>query len=346
MSEQNQDQTIIERRNRKKKGKKRGLLLTLLLLLAASIIGVAGFTINKVNQTLDKTYAPEPVGTGSFASGDEDAGKHRPFSMIILGRDTRPDLGTMNTDVMMLAIVDMQEKNVHLLSLPRDLKVEVPGYSGVHKINSVFALGYLEEKRAERNHELVTETGTSLVKKTLSNQLGIPIDYYATIDFEGFKQVIDQLGGVDVYVDRNMRYHDPTDGTSINLQEGQQRLDGKNALDFVRFRQSDDGDNSSDFDRNGRQQAVIRALVDRLSSFDGMTKIYSVMDIVGDHVRRDIPNSLIKDLTFSFQDYGSDKIETIPNDAYWDSASQATVIPDERLAAIQQELKELMKLNR
>ena len=99
----------------------------------------------------------------------------------------------------------------------------------------------------------------------------VPIDYVVEIDFKAFEDIIDAFGGITVDVDMDMRYVDPTDGTNINLKKGRQLLDGKQALDFVRYRKSNDGTaESSDFERNMRQQQVISALVAKIKSIDGL----------------------------------------------------------------------------
>lgn len=106
----------------------------------------------------------------------------------------------MNTDVMIVAVANPTTKKVTMVSIPRDTRVKIQGYRGYHKINAVYAKGEVERRQAERNGQVPTETGETLVKKTLSGVLGIPIEHYISIDFEGFRSVIDELGGVEVNV--------------------------------------------------------------------------------------------------------------------------------------------------
>jgi LCP family protein required for cell wall assembly len=313
-----------------------------LILLGIFILLLAGgvFAYIKFESFLDQiTTNQEPTVEGEETAQDQEYSED-PFAMVILGKDTRDgESGLKNTDVMIVAVVQPKEKKVKLLSIPRDTRVMIPGYTKYHKINSAYSRGENARLKAERNNEPVTVTGISLVKKTLEGLLGIPIKHYVTVDFEGFKAVIDELGGIEVNVERRLVYHDPTDGTSIDLEPGLQVLDGQKALDYVRHRHDDRGSKyySTDFERNERQQEVIRKVADKVKSFSGITHIFGIMDIAGEHIKTDLSKSQIKGLIFAFKSIGSGSIETIPHEAYWDGVS-FTVFPKENLDAIRRTL--------
>lgn len=243
----------------------------------------------------------------------------QPVSMLILGRDTRENFGMMNTDVMMIAVAHPGTKKVTMLSIPRDTRVKVAGYGGYEKINSVYAIGENLKKREVQQGKTPSVNGILLAKKTLSEMLGIPIQYYVEVDFDGFQAVIDELDGVEINVDRRLVYDDPTDGTHINLKPGLQKLNGKQALDYVRHRHDNRGERyySSDYDRNRRQQEVIRAVVDKMMTLDGLTKVFDIMKIGGKHIRTDLPEDKIKGLALDFKGLSSQSVTTLENGAYW-----------------------------
>ena len=322
----------------KKKPKSKRLKL-ILLTIAILIITGGVYAYVQFEFFLDKiTTNAEPK-----VDGEEDVSveySEEPFAMVILGKDTRTeDEGLKNTDVMIVAVVQPKEKQVMLLSIPRDTRVMIPGYSNPHKINSAYSRGDNARIKAEKNGDPITVTGISLVKKTLEGLLGIPIKHYVTVDFEGFKAVIDELDGIEVDVERRLVYHDPTDGTSIDLQPGLQVLDGQQALDYVRHRHDDRGSKyySTDFERNERQQEVIRKVADKAKSFSGVTKIFGIMNIAGDHIRTDLSKNQIKGLLFAFKSIGSESIVTIPHEAYWDGYS-FTVFPKDNMDTIRKTL--------
>ena len=176
----------------------------------------------------------------------------QPLSIIVLGRDTRGSYNGNLTDTMILITLNPQSKKVSMLSIPRDTRVVPPGDTRERKINSVF-----KEDGGKQGE---------LLRKTLESIYGIPVNHYMSFNFDGFRQVIDLLGGIEVNVDKRMIYHDPTDGTVIDLNSGLQTLSGEKALEFVRHRHDDRGQSyySSDFDRNRRQQDVLKAVLRKI----------------------------------------------------------------------------------
>ncbi|MGE5703387.1 MAG: LCP family protein [Clostridia bacterium] len=324
----------------KKRSWKRYLLMMGLLLLVSGG-AAAGFLYWQFNQLMDNVSQPtDKDGVVTVKPGVSPAYEpDQSISMVILGRDTRKKAGGLNTDVMMVASINPNNKKVTMLSIPRDTRIKLSGYQGYEKINAVYALGEGQKRLAERNGQKPMENGVTLVKQTLEDVLGIPIQYYVEVDFQGFQAVIDQLGGVKVNVDRKLVYDDPTDGTHINLKPGLQVLNGDQALDYVRHRHDNRGSKyySSDFDRNRRQVEVIAAVTDKLKTFDGITKIFDIMKIGGDHIRTDMPADKIKGIALDFNDLSSDSIVSLENGAYWVGAgphNSFTYFPNDQLAAI------------
>lgn len=188
--------------------------------------------------------------------------KLEPITFLLLGSDSRgEDRG--RADTIIVARLCPVEKRLVLISIPRDYRVEIPGY-GVRKINAAYALG-----------------GARLMIETVSKYLGIDINHYAVIDFQGFKNVVDALGGVTIYVEKRMyeKGH-----SNINLYPGLQRLNGDQALAYVRFRHDREGD----FGRIRRQQQFLKALQDELLKSSSIPKYPRIANIIAENVETDL----------------------------------------------------------
>jgi LCP family protein required for cell wall assembly len=167
------------------------------------------------------------------------------INFLLLGSDQRPDEGGFRTDAILLGTINFDTKEVNLVSIPRDLYVYIPGY-GLDRINTTLVRGDEETLRL-----------------TFEYNFGVQIDNFMIINFDGFKALIDILGGIDVYATIDMTDKHPTLGDDFTVSAGNNHMDGETALFYVRARK-----NSSDFDRARRQQEVIKALLDRILKFD------------------------------------------------------------------------------
>ncbi len=235
--------------------------------------------------------------------------KSKPVSILLLGLDTRQQTGSLNTDVIMVASFNPKTKSATLVSIPRDTFFKPQGYLA-RKINAFYSVVMREDK----------EQALDKMQAFISDYLGIPVDNTIVIDFQTFRDVIDALGGIDVYVDMDMRYVDHADGTDINLKKGQQVLNGKQALDFVRYRKSNMGTGpSSDFDRNQRQQRVLAAIVDKMKSLGGLMKLGEIFDALGNNIKTDIPKSQVKQMLATYIGIDNSRIDYIPLEGDWKS---------------------------
>ncbi len=177
-------------------------------------------------------------------------------TIMLMGVDERKDdVGRSDT----LMILNLSEDKASLLTIPRDTLVYIERH-GYQKINAAYAYG-----------------GAKLARETVEDFLGLDIDYYVTINKSRFAEVIDAMGGVDIYVERDMHYEDPWDddgGLYIDLKQGLQHLDGQTAIEFVRFR-----DAEGDVGRVRRQQAFMRACADRLTEPSMLIKIPELLSV-------------------------------------------------------------------
>lgn len=163
------------------------------------------------------------------------------------------------SDAMILVRLDPTTKKVTALSIPRDSRVEIPGYE-VQKINAANYLG-----------------GAVLSAKTVSKLAGdISIDRYMRVNVEGFGQLIDALGGVEIYVPKRMKYQDDSQHLYINLNQGLQLLDGNKSIQYMRYRHDELGD----IGRVQRQQAFFRAIIAQKLKLETITKIPDVLAVV------------------------------------------------------------------
>ncbi len=176
----------------------------------------------------------------------------RPVNVLVMGIDRVLDapadsdrIFSGNSDTMLLLRIDPTDNSVNMLSIPRDTQVDIPGI-GVTKINQANVGG-----------------GPLLARETVSKTLnGVEIDRYVRVSTDAFRELVDLLGGVDVYVPEPMQYNDNTQKLKIDLKPGWQTLDGDKAEQFARFRH----DSLGDIGRVQRQQALIKALRSKLES--------------------------------------------------------------------------------
>lgn len=330
------------KKNKPKKTKKKRPLLTAffvlffgLLLCAAALVVYVGWKATDAIGTigLDESQATEvPV---------HESVKQKPVAFVLMGLDSRENGGTLNTDVMMVAAFNPKTKKATVVSIPRDTYVEVDGYRG-RKANRFYADFYTVARRDDGlEKEAADLEGKKAVKDVMGELFGIDIRYAGIINFKGFSDVVEALGGVQVNVDIRMKYSDSADGTDIDLQPGLQELSGEDALDFVRYRKSNDGTNmSSDFDRNRRQSEVIGAILDKMVSLGGLTKIGSVIDSVGNNMTMDMPSSEIERMLIEYKSLRSSDIEFLSLEGVWRSPN--VYVNEESLAQAQAALQAKM----
>lgn len=193
--------------------------------------------------------------------GDDPGEGQGRINILVMGLDRRPSEGDAPTrsDTMFVLTIDRATKTAGILGIPRDLWVEIPTRDGSgyydERVNTAYITGETQG---------YSGGGAALAEKVVEHNLGIPIDYYVVIDFQGFVRIIDDLGGVDIYVEEEIydpfysRTELPGDYHPLSFLPGLQHMDGPTALDYSRTRF-----NSSDLDRIHRQQQVIFAAMDR-----------------------------------------------------------------------------------
>ncbi len=228
---------------------------------------------------LEETTTTVSVSTGTTAETVPDPPNS--MNIIVFGSDHQEeDEEFGRSDSIMVVHVDSVNDFVSVLSLPRDLRVEIPG-RGVDKLNAAYAYG-----------------GEELAIRTVQQLTNIDLDHFVTIDFEAFRQVTTELGGVWIDVDRRY-YHQAQVGAAdpwenIDIQAGYQRLMGEDALDFVRFRR----DSNVDFGRMERQQLFLREAQRQLVGLRTAFKVPELVSLVASNIRTDLNTNQILSLAW------------------------------------------------
>lgn len=224
------------------------------------------------------------------------------INVLLIGIGGASHKGGALADTVMVASIDPQNKQVALLSLPRDLRVPIAG-NGYGKLNSAHSYGEAKEKG----------TGPKVLKETVADILDLPIHYFVRIDFDGFEKFIDALGGITVDVKKalNDPYYpdDRLEGYQpFTVRAGVQEMDGDTALRYARSRQT-----TSDFDRAARQQDILLAIQQKALSVNVLAnpqKLTSIMNVVGDHIRMDLSAQDLQRLFSLVKDLGRDDVTT------------------------------------
>lgn len=204
------------------------------------------------------------------------------FTVLLVGMDNRPEEKfTSNTDSLIVASLDQKNKKMILLSIPRDTQVLLPG-KGKEKVNALARLG----------------KGISSTKLYIQELIGTPIDGYVMTNFQGFKNIVDSLGGITINVEKNM-YFDTGDNKDryIDLKKGTQRLNGTQALQYARFR----NDELADISRTSRQQDVLKAIVSEATETRNLPKIPFLIPKIYQSIETDLNMSQLWALSMALK---------------------------------------------
>ena len=222
------------------------------------------------------------------------------FTLLLLGIDQRADeSGPTRSDAMVLAGVRPDSQPAALVSIPRDLWVDIPGV-GEQRINTALFFGY------DAGDPLA---GPALAVTAVEQNLGVPVDRVAVIDFSAFVRLVDALGGVEIDVPRpivDTEYPTPDYGvTTIRFEPGVQQMSGEQALVYARTRHADD-----DFGRAERQQQVIRAIAARVVNPATWPRLPAVLEVLRSGVLTDVQPADYPALWTLVQAIGAGDVQT------------------------------------
>lgn len=252
------------------------------------VLGVAGWGIWLTKSVSDLKTDPDKSIFKNVSAKEEYTppkweGKER-VNILLMGGDSRglKKNEVPRSDSIMIVSMDPVTKRGYIFSVLRDTYVDIPGH-GQDRINTAIATG-----------------GPNLAMKTVEDLLGIPINYYVYADFKGFIALVDAVGGIDIDVEKDMKYSDAADGHiyDINLKKGPQHLDGKHALQYVRFRH----DATSDFTRTERQRKFMMAIADKLQGTFSLIKMPQIINKVDPYIETNMSfSNLVKLASLGFE---------------------------------------------
>ncbi len=276
------------------------ILLLIVFVILAIVTGVAVFRLVKntvagwnitplegVSIQSTTTVNGTPVSLPGGALQPEGGPTAEPWdgnsrvTILLMGLDYRDwEAGEVpRTDSMILLTIDPMTSSAGMLSIPRDMWVNIPGYD-YYKINQAYYFGELDQ---------LPGGGPALAVKTVESFIGVPINYYAQIDFGAFVRVIDEIGGVKIDVPEKITIDPIGDSPKVTLEPGRYTLNGELALAYARSRKG-----STDFARAERQQQVILAVRDRILQFDQMPSLVTKAP----KIYQEISSGLQTNLTF------------------------------------------------
>lgn len=255
------------RRPPKKRKLRKGRFLFFLVLLVG-MLTVAGWGLYRIGLFVKETYEEYAAIWQSFRQRQhlqtkfQDERFQSYTNILLLGVDDGdPDKAMSGrwADALIFASIRHEDGAIRLLSIPPDTKVTVPGRKSQKKISEAYYYG-----------------GAQLALRTAEEFLEVPINHYVVIDLRTFRDLVDTLGGVELYVEADMDYVDPYTGYTIHLKRGYQRLSGKAAEQYVRYR----GGELGDVGRVQRQQRFLKVFYSALLQIDAIAKLPAVADIV------------------------------------------------------------------
>jgi len=309
---------------KRKKGKRWLKVIGILLVLLIAGGGAYAYTVyHSLTTAVDTMHQPiereksEKRPEVITLTKEEDPD---PFSVLLLGVDERQgDSG--RSDTMIVLTVNPETKSIKMLSIPRDTRTKIVGRGVEDKINHAYAFGREEMSMA-----------------TVEHLLDIPIDYYVKVNMEGFKDIVDAVGGIQVTNDLNFT----EEGHQFN--KGQIELNGEQALAFVRMRKEDP---NGDFGRQERQRQVIQGIISKGASLASLTRFDDIFEALGKNVRTNLTFTEMMDIQSNYKEAAGtiDQLQITGENKKIDDIFYV-IVPDEQIQTVQNELKTHLEMNK
>ncbi|CAM4114921.1 polyisoprenyl-teichoic acid--peptidoglycan teichoic acid transferase TagU [Lederbergia lenta] len=259
----------MARHKTKKKRKGLKIFLIVLLLLVVGVVAYGYSIYHNLNKAANTVHSPINRTPEVKRPTELALNKQDPFSVLMLGVDERPgDKG--RSDTMIVMTVNPEKQSMEMLSIPRDTRVEIVGRGTEDKINHSYAFG-----------------GVEMSMNTVEKFLDIPIDYYVKMNMDGFKEIVDAVGGITVNNDLDFSQG------GHHFAKGQLNLNGKEALSYARMRKSD---SRGDFGRQMRQRQVIQGVMNKGANVSALWKYDDVLKALSNNVETNISFDEMKDI--------------------------------------------------
>lgn len=254
------------RENRINKRKKRKtVILSVLAVLLILIIGASIYTYLTVNSTLNDIHEPIQREVSEKRSEKIDLERKDPISVLLIGTDEITDEEDKGrTDSLNLITINPNTKSMKVVSIPRDTRTEMIGVGKEDKITAAHAYG-----------------GLDMTLATVENFLQVPVDYYVTLNMEGFKDIVDAVGGITV--DNKFAFSN----NGHYFAKGKINLSGEEALTYSRMRKNDPNP-IGDVGRTDRHKLIIQAIAEKGASFNSVANFANILNAIGDNVRTNL----------------------------------------------------------
>jgi len=244
--------------------------------------------------------------------------KQNPISILLIGVDERKgDRG--RSDTLVVLTVNPNKKSVQMVSIPRDTRTEIIGKGSQDKINHAYAFG-----------------GVEMTMATVENFLDIPIDYYIKVNMEGFKDIVDAVGGVTVDNSFSFTYE------GVTFPKGEITLDGDKALKYSRMRYDDP---RGDFGRQDRQKQIIEGVIEKGASVNSLANLDDILGALGKNVKTNMTFEQMKNIQANYKEarHNIEKLH-LKGDGTKINGVYYLVIPEEERLMISNKLKEHLEI--
>lgn len=310
------------------------IIWTVVIVLLLILIG-AGIYIYSLYNTFDEgvNSSYEPTDREKSVLREEDANVEDSFTVLILGTDEnesraeKENLGgdDFRTDSMILATFDKNSDDVKLVNIPRDTLAYIETEEYFDKINHAHMYG-----------------GPSASMDSVEKLLNVPVDYYVRINMAGVVDIVDSVGGVEFDVPFDMNEPNQQDKGRVELEAGVQELDGEEALAVVRSRRVD-----SDLGRGNRQMELVEAVLNKVKSSGGLSKIDDLIKVVADNTRHNFTSKDIRQLAsyYAFNDISFDSTQLRGTD-YWNQSNGTYFYraDDEHLFILSNTIRDILEI--
>ena len=295
--------------------------------LAIGLTTAVALKVVDVGNKINAVFFSDPALQQELASQKASA-PGEPFYMVLMGSDTRPGQTQQRSDTLIVARVDPQNKKIAMISIPRDSRVAIPG-KWTTKINAAAVYG-----------------GPALVIKTVKEITGLPITHFVNLNFNGFRDVVDAIGGV--WIDVPFRIYDTLASAYgpayATIEKGYQKLDGKHALTFVRTRHTMA---DSDYGRMRNQQAFIKALASQALSLSNVFNASQIVDAVASNLDTDMTPLQLADLVLQFKGMKPEDLDsaTAPSAPKYINGVSYVILDDANFKAMIDRMKQGLPLD-
>ncbi|CAH0346544.1 LytR family transcriptional regulator [Bacillus sp. CECT 9360] len=303
-----------ERTRRSKKKKKWPKIVGIIFLLLLLAGGAYVYSVyNSLSNAVETMHTPVDREKSNIAFNNKE-----PFTVLMLGVDEREgDRG--RSDTMIVLAVNPETNSVKMLSIPRDTRTEIVGHGTTDKINHAYAFG-----------------GVKMAMDSVENFLDIPIDYYMQINMEGFKDIVDAVGGVTVNNDLDFTEE------GVHFAKGEIKLNGEEALKYSRMRKQDD---RGDFGRQLRQRQIIQAVLKEGASVSTLTNYDDIFEALSVNVKTNLTFGEMVDIQQNYR-AAAKKVDqmAIESSGTTINGIYYGIVSDEEKQRVQKELKTQLEI--